>query len=243
MTNSMLQRIARYIESGRYGRERNRAPAPEFNSEELAREGYCSQSGQDKWVAETLLPGKTDGVFVDIGAHDGVSFSNTYALEKLGWSGLAVEPIPEIFERLAANRNCALLNACIGDPPGRRRFRRVRGYAEMLSGLVDDCDPRHEARIARETAAQGGEIEEVEVDCVDFATALAGHDILSVDYLSVDVEGAELAILRTIDFDRFDIRVIGVENNYADPGAWRLLTKAGFTLHSRVGADEFYLRK
>lgn len=239
---TMYDRVLRYFINRRYQRDFDRALKPRFSPEESANSPYVSQSGQDKWVVETLFPGKTDGVFVDIGAHDGVSFSNTYALERLGWTGLAVEPIPEVFERLAANRSCATLRGCIGAPPGKRRFRRVRGYAEMLSGLIDDYDPRHEARIARETAAQGGEIEEIEVDCFDFHAALATHAITRVDYLSVDVEGAELAILTSIDFGCVDVRVIGVENNYNDPGVWRLLRRKGFALHARVGADEFYVR-
>lgn len=238
----MYKRLKRAIENWRYRRDLERALKPNYSVGELRSAGYCSQAGQDKWVVETLLPTKSNAVFVDIGAHDGVSFSNTCALERLGWTGLAVEPIPEVFEKLERNRRCSTLRGCIGDPPGKRRFRRVRGYAEMLSGLVEDYDPRHLARIARETETLGGEIEEIEVDCFNFHEALAARGIISVDYLSVDVEGAELAILQSIDFKRVDIDIIGVENNYNQSGVWRLLTREGFALHSLVGADEFYRR-
>jgi len=54
--------------------------------------------GQDVFVAE-LLSFKKNGVFVDIGANDGVTISNTWYFEKeLGWDGIAIEPIPQIYE-------------------------------------------------------------------------------------------------------------------------------------------------
>lgn len=50
---------------------------------------------------ERFFKNLKNGVFFDIGAHDGVSLSNTYFFEKeLGWSGICLEPIPEVFERL-----------------------------------------------------------------------------------------------------------------------------------------------
>ena len=54
-----------------------------FQLEDLRSEGYCSQSGQDKWIVEKLFPGKKKGVFVDVGAFDGITFSNTCILEKM----------------------------------------------------------------------------------------------------------------------------------------------------------------
>ncbi len=53
---------------------------------------YYSQieTRQDQWLIEEVFPGKTDGVFLDIGAGNGVDMSNTYALEQLGWSGICV---------------------------------------------------------------------------------------------------------------------------------------------------------
>jgi FkbM family methyltransferase len=203
--------------------------------------GYYSQCGQDKFIHEILLPGVHNGIFVDIGANDGINISNTYFLEKLGWTGLAIEPIPEIYERLNANRSCVTVNGCIGSPAGKRRFRHVSGYAEMLSGLTDEYDPRHEDRIAREVKERGGKIEEIEVDCFEFNELCFKHGLARIDYLSIDVEGGELAIIKSIDFSKFDIRVIGVENNYRDSGVSNHLSKHGFRFHSRVG-DDFFVK-
>ena len=118
-----------------------------FPLEQLKAEGYFSQSGQDKWIVEKLFAGKQKGTFVDIGANDGITFSNTYFLEKMGWNGLAVEPIPSAYEKLVKNRKCITVNCCIAPKTGKERFRVITGYSEMLSGLIDEYDPRHLARI------------------------------------------------------------------------------------------------
>jgi hypothetical protein len=61
---------------------------------------FYSQYGQDIFISG-LFQGKKDGVFVDIGAYDGIIMSNTYYLEReLGWTGVCVEADKEIYERL-----------------------------------------------------------------------------------------------------------------------------------------------
>jgi hypothetical protein len=177
---------------------------PTFDPADLARQGYKSQSGQDKWVSETLLRGLRGGVFVDIGANDGMTFSNTLWLERqMGWTGLAIEPNPEAFAKLSVNRRCTTLNVCVSE--------------------------------------KTGSVQQFEVDCYTLSDILSNNGIESVDYLSIDVEGAELSILQSIDLHSFQIRVIGVENNYQDYRIPQLLTHNGYAFHSVVG-DEFYIR-
>jgi len=60
--------------------------------------------------------------------------------------------------------------------------------------------------------------------------------------LSIDVEGAELTILNSFDFNQTHVSVIGVENNYNDDSICDLLICNGFTFYSTVG-DEFYINK
>src|SRR3972149_7086762 len=74
---------------------------------------YYSQYQQDKWLYENIFKNNTNGFFVDIGASDGIKFSNTYFFEKmLGWNGVCVEPLPDIYKRLIKNRNCICINGC-----------------------------------------------------------------------------------------------------------------------------------
>ena len=238
----MRSKIARAISRWNYRRLFACPQEVGFAQKALRDEGYSSQCGQDKWIVETVLPGLQSGVFVDIGAHDGITFSNTFFLEtQLGWNGLAVEPIPEVFERLRLNRRCAVSNLCVAARSGKAPFQVVSGYAQMLSGIVSEYEGRHVERIERELKEYGGSAREIEVNCCTLNDLLAGHDIATIDYLSIDVEGAEYSILDAFDFHCCEIRVISVENNYRDRRIPRLLTKEGFRFHSIVG-DEFYVR-
>lgn len=212
----------------------------EFLHVQLEREGYHSQYGQDKWLIEKLFPSKEDGIFVDIGANDGITFSNTYLLEKMGWNGIAIEPISSVYEELKKNRHCVVIHGCVAPKSGKERFRVITGSPQMLSGLVGEYDPRHKKRIESELDFYGGVYKEIEVDCYNLNELLESNGIFRVDFLSIDVEGVEYKILDSIDFNRFHIAVIAVENNYLDYRIPQLLTRRGFEFHSVVG-DEFYL--
>lgn len=223
-----------------YKRLTSKASQPKFDATTLNKEGFYSQCGQDKWLANKVFANKQNGVFVDIGAHDGRSFSNSYYFEKQGWTGLAVEPLPDIYKKLSETRNCICVNACISEQEGVKIFRKIEGYAEMLSGLVDGYDERHLLRIDRELKQHGGSFADIEVNCLNINSLLSNHGLHNIDYLSIDVEGSELAILNSINFSEFNIAVIGVENNYRDYKIPQFLKKKGFQLHAILG-DEIYI--
>lgn len=112
----------------------------------------------------------------------------------------------------------------------------------MLSGIYNEYDFRHLQRIEREISQHGGSYEIQDVDSFLFNQVLADKRVFHVDYLNIDVEGAELSILKSIDFDTFDISIIGCENNYKDFRIPEFLNNNGYMLHSIVG-DEFYIKK
>jgi FkbM family methyltransferase len=235
--------ITRIYKDWRYRRLAGGIRPLYFNNAELQRDGYSSQCGQDKWLVEVVFGGMRNGVFVDIGAHDGVSFSNTYFLEKqLDWDGVAIEPMPEVFARLDSNRECVKLNGCVAANAGPAGFLKISGYSEMLSGLVAQYDPRHLERIRREVSVNGGTVEEIEVQCFRLDSVLQEYGLKEINYMNVDVEGAEYDILRSIDFGAVNIRVCGIENNYRDFRIPRLMRDNGYTFVAIVG-DEFYVKR
>ena len=73
---------------------------------------YYSQHNQDQFLNEHIFNNKKEGVFLDIGAYDGIEGSNSYFFEKeLGWKGICFEPIPKLYQRLKENRKCISINA------------------------------------------------------------------------------------------------------------------------------------
>lgn len=215
-------------------------PRVSRSSAELQASGWTSQYGQD-WFVHERLGGKRCGVFLDIGAFDGVTLSNTCALEKrFGWTGIAVEPSASAFARLRQNRTCTAVQGCIAAASGTARFLHIEGSAAMLSGIRSLYDPRHLARIEREMRDGGGASREEDVACHTINDLAAAHRLSSIDYLSIDTEGGEFAILDSIDFSLIDVNLITVENNYQETGFRGLLRRSGFRLVARIGCDEVY---
>ena len=199
-----------------------------------------SQYGQDAIVDEFLRQ-STAGFFLDIGAHDGITFSNSRFFEKYReWDGICVEANPEVYQRLKANRSCKTINVALAKQKGQVRFAKVSGYAEMLSGIVADYDPRHSDRIEREVKQHGGKIDFIDVPTLSVNELLDEYNVRTVDFCSIDTEGGELAILQGIDFGRFHFRTIAVENNYRSRQIRRLLDAAGFALLRSAACDEIY---
>lgn len=203
--------------------------------------GIYSQYGHDKLVFE-LLGHELNGHFVDIGANDGVTFSNSLFFEEKGWSGICVEPHSAIFKELENRRNCKVLNACISDTNKYVTFYEVEGASHMLSGIKEFMDKRHFARIQREISGNGGAVSEVKIKAITPRSLLLNHNISKVDFLSLDIEGCELSILKFFNFNEITVSCISVENGSRSPAIFKHLTSNGFHLHSCIGCDEVYLR-
>lgn len=210
-------------------------------------EAYYSQFGQDKFVHECFFPKLKNGIFVDIGAHNGIHFSNSCFFEKkMGWNGICFEPIPEIFAELKKNRDCILVQGCVTDWTGPGQFLRVHSSridTEMLSGLMKKYDPKHLERVYREVKKHGGRVEIIDVGCYQLHELLEENGITHVNYLSIDIEGGELDVLKTIDFSRIVVDVITVEDNYKDPEITSYLENQGFHLVKKMGCDLVFASK
>jgi len=124
---------------------------------------YYSQYRQDEFLNEYYFKGVKGGVFLDIGAHDGESLSNSkFFEEELGWSGICIEPNPDVFKLLKENRNCICINKAIYSKKGTVLFSKNSGRTEMLSGIVDSYDEEHLVRIIEENKVYGGSVSPIE---------------------------------------------------------------------------------
>lgn len=209
------------------------------------KDNFYSQCMQDKYLLDNFFKNKRDGFFVDIGAHNGISYSNTKIFEELGWKGICIEPIPEVFEELKKNRTCKCIQGCISNKKRQSKFLRIEGEPEMLSGLMDDYHPKHLNRVKREVSKRsyGQAPKLIDVNCYLLNDILDKNGIYVVDYLSIDTEGNEYDILKSIDYKKFNIFIIGVENNFNDPRIKVFMLEKGYQFIKRLGADDIYMRK
>ncbi len=202
---------------------------------------YYSQACQD-FIVDQLLCNKKNGFFLDLGANDGISFSNSYFFEKhRNWQGICVEPIKEVYDKLRKNRKCKVINYAIGEKTENLKFTRVVGDSQMLSGITKFRHPDHQKRTLNEVEFNGGEVIEEIVQCISFKEMMSEFDAKTIDYLSIDIEGGEFEILKTIDLKEFSIKIITIENNYDDERINDYMISKGYHKILNYKADEFYL--
>lgn len=115
---------------------------------------YYSQIGQDRLLDVAVFQEMKDGVFVEVGAHNGVSFSNSAFFEReRNWSGICIEPNPEMFALLLGSRSATCFNVAAGSGEGTLPFVQVTGYPSMLSSLKSTTSESHHMRIRRDDLA------------------------------------------------------------------------------------------
>jgi len=204
---------------------------------------YYSQIGQDKFI-DDLFKGKYRGYFLDIGSNDGITGNNTYFFEKYrNWTGVCIEPNPDVFEKLKQNGRKIVLNAAIfNDDRQSVNFQCLSGYTEMLSGIVECFDQTHKDRIERELKMYGGTSNIIEVKCCRLSKLTDKLNIHHVDYCSIDVEGAEMSVLQSIDFDNTYIHCFSVENNNGTDEVRNFMKTKGYSC-TKLEFDDIFVKE
>ncbi len=181
------------------------------------------------------------GLFVEIGCIDGLRFSNTLALERLGWTGLLVEAHPDYVGLVRKNRPVShIVFAAAGD----RDEEAVTLYANKRATLSSLTRDRESEWISNYGPWFHG-FEERRVPMGRLSTLLDECGLTDVHVLSVDVEGEEPRVLRGVDFTRHrpDLIVVEADNADAKDAIDGILTPLGYHGGGRVSGNEFYFRE
>ncbi|WP_293870276.1 FkbM family methyltransferase [Flavobacterium sp.] len=204
---------------------------------------YYSQCKQDEFLNEVVFNNKKNGFFIDIGAHDGKTFSNSLFFELNNhWKGICVEPNPKVFAKLNSFRKSINLNVCIGAYNKSIKFTQIDGYAEMLSGISESYDERHIQRIDRDIETKGGNRIEIDVEMITI-NSIKMLTNQQVDFISIDTEGNEFDIVSSMNFDNLDVQVIVIENNFKDGRINEFLSKFNFIKLHELDFDDVYIHK
>lgn len=162
-----------------------------------------------------------NGIFVEAGANDGLSQSNTAYYELyLGWRGLLVEPIPELAAKCRANRTRSTVAEVALVAANDTRRSASMTYCNLMS-IVDGARGGAEQDAAHVESgtrflAPNDTVRRVEVVTSTLADLVRQHGFERVDLLSLDVEGYEAQALLGMDFDELAPMWILVEANDRD---------------------------
>ena len=172
-----------------------------------------------------------------------VDKSNTKFYEELGWKGMCIEPSHKRFKLLSSNRNCICENYAISDKVGDVEFMDISGWGKGLSGIVEKYDVRHKNRIQQELIhPQNKGNETITVKTELLSNLLDKHNITDIDFCTIDTEGGEFDIIKTIDFDKYKISIILVENNYNEINVREYLKTKGYKLVTTLTIDDVFIK-
>ena len=194
-----------------------------------------SHCGEDRYLWQ-LFKTKNDGYYVDIGAFDPEKYSNTKAFHKSGWRGVNVDMSPSkigIFEYERPNDINVIAPISDTNDELTVYIFSQRSVLDTVSSALDT--------LSKEQADRWSELFKLPYETKTMQ-AIRLDDLLKqvdapskIDFLNIDVEGAEMNVLRSISLDQYDIDVIAIEihaefDALADTEPYRHLAERGYSL-------------
>jgi FkbM family methyltransferase len=177
------------------------------------------------------------GFFVEVGAHEPTSsLSQTWHLEQSGWRGILIEPIRELTQKAARERAASVVVEAACTSPDK-------------VGELTLCIPVTAGVLRTELAATALGIDEPTAASYETRTVpaktldqiLGEQDCRRVDFISIDVEGTELEVLKGFDLRRWQPRLVLIEDKWVYFDKHRHLTRHGYRLVKRTGPNSWYV--
>ncbi|MEQ8209702.1 MAG: FkbM family methyltransferase [Lacipirellulaceae bacterium] len=167
-----------------------------------------------------------DGFFIEAGGNDGYTQSNTYYLEKmLGWRGLLIEAVPELYEACLKERkrsrveHCGLVAPDFPDPTIEIHCANLMSLVEGARKTQDEQQEHLEKGVAVQQLEQTKSVQvpaRTLESILDAMSAESESPLPRIDFFSLDVEGYELPVLKGLNLERYQPKYILVEATYFD---------------------------
>lgn len=201
---------------------------------------FRSQFGEDLILWE-VLEGQLDGFFIECGAHDGRTLSVSYAFEAIGWKGLLVEALPDKAEKCRANRpNSRVVHAALSAPGAGSDIEFTRVDDQWNDGMLSylgAATPEHANLVQR----LGGREAKFRVPLATMDELLKDHTG-RIDFMVLDVEGHELAVLQGFDRRKHRPRLMMIEDGTGGKdGVSEAMARAGYVRVGRHQINQIFI--
>lgn len=161
------------------------------------------------------------GFYVDLASNNPIKMSNTYFLDRcLGWRGICIEANDVYFEPIHRERSCALVPTCVSSEDGATvsfNLENVKG------GIVED-----RYKFIKEINSTSSNKHIKQLRCSSMEKILSRYGVRHIDYLSLDIEGLELSVLESIDWESTGINLMTVEKGPQLKDIERFLSLKGY---------------
>ena len=181
-------------------------------------------------LKEEFFGHASTGYFVDVGANQPEADSESFHLERLGWTGVLVEPQPDLALRLRERRKAKVYAVACSAPENAGKTMVLH-----LAGVYSSFDPNLAVSTVRPEGAV--DVPTMTLDAVLEDAAAPGP----IDFLSIDVEGHEIAVLSGFDLARWRPRLILIEDHVLSRDLHRRLTAHGYKWVRRTGLNSWYV--
>jgi FkbM family methyltransferase len=194
---------------------------------------FFSQHGEDI-ILERLFP-STNGTCVEVGANDGITFSNSYHFEKKGWKCILIEPTAELCEGIRKVRNAMLFECAASNVEGEAVFHVAEGV-ELYSSLEKNCTMKNMI------ASDNLNIKDVTVKTRRLDDILKESNIKNIDFISIDVEGHEISVLHGFTINQWKPRIAIIEDatDLAETPVSDFMKDHGYIRFYRTGGNDWY---
>lgn len=205
---------------------------------------YYSQCGEDQFLNENIIKNMRNGTYIELGALDGVLFSNTKFFEdNLGWKGILIEPNPYQFNLLTKNRpNNHLFNNLVSCHTEPLNFKYFVGVHAAVSGVEDTLPHGHFDGYFNSNPQLPQS--SVYITPRTLTDIVKSTGLTHINLLSLDVEGHEYEVLQSWDFSiKIDIILIEMleQNQEKDQMCRDILIKNGYTFFTKYKHNEIFI--
>jgi FkbM family methyltransferase len=207
---------------------------------------YYSQFGEDNCVYDLFFKNKQNGIYIELGALDGVLYSNTKFFEDmLNWKGILIEPHPEKFKLLQKNRpDNFLFNDLVSCHTEALDFRYfVDGHA-AVSGVESTLSQHHFDVFFNNEINNSLPQSRTLITPKTLTEIVKSTNIVHIDFLSLDVEGHEYEVLKSWDFsipiDVILIETLGVQPE-KDQLCREILLTNNYKFIQKIHHNEIYV--
>ena len=215
------------------------------NSHKSELNKFYGQSGEDKYIFDNYINKKTDdGFFIELGAFDGENYSNTKFFEDtLNFKGILIEANPIYYKRLLANRPKSI---CIEGAVNSFNKKFVEFIGDNATGGILELihhthfDKFHKRKLNNEEYVKKVKTQRIDKLCEE-------HNVEYIDFFSIDVEGGELEVLKTVNWS-IPVYIVLIEldwrNQTKNDKCRKILSDAGLVFEKKLhGRDEIWINK
>ena len=181
-------------------------------------------------LVQKFFSRETQGFFVDVGANDPVLDSQSFHLERLGWRGLLIEPLPAYCELLRRHRLSQVVECACSSPENHGKNMSIK-----VAGVHSSLEPNLIA-----VGAKAEAVAQVQVRTLD--SVLREHAVApGFDLLSIDVEGHEMEVFKGVDLRLWRPRLVLLEDHVTGHQKHQYMRSQGYQLLLRTGLNSWYV--